>query len=555
MKHLITRKRRLLAGIAVLALTSVSLLATQTSPKFFPDDPLVADPESQDASRAAQYELDLYLDLILDSFAKPGDKVSPSPKAGNVNTIDEVPDSGWFTNRILARPISTEDLLRGAGEGKPPNPASWTITAGKSAGVTPGFTAMDADGETWFISFDGPENVEAGSGAIMVANRIFHALGYWQGDNRLTEVNPARVTIGEKATIRGRNGKRRRFTPDDLEKVFQRSAASADGTYRAAAARLIRGKVLGNFRYYGSRTDDPNDLVLHEHRRELRALKVFGAWTNLVDLKGGNNLDVVVDKGGHGVIRHYLQDVGSTFGTGAYSARDWDEGWEPLFDTGKLGRRLVTFGWALPVWATVRYDEVPGVGRFEGDVFDPKTWSPRAPVAAFRHLRADDAFWAARRVMAFSDEMIRNVVKVGEYSHPRAEKVLANALIKRRDKIGRAYYADINPLIDFKLSEIGELTFSNAALDAKVADAPKGGYQAAWSLFDNSTRDTKPLGESQSSVSPLRAPAGLPSAAGAYLKIEIRGVDAPHDAWEQPVHVYFRREPGSWKLVGLERLP
>ena len=55
----------------------------------------------------------------------------------------------------------------------------------------------------------------------------------------------------------------------------------------------------------------------HEHRRELRALKVFGAWTNLVDMKAGNTLDTLVTENGQRVVRHYLQDVGSTFGTGA----------------------------------------------------------------------------------------------------------------------------------------------------------------------------------------------------------------------------------------------
>jgi hypothetical protein len=34
----------------------------------------------------------------------------------------------------------------------------------------------------------------------------------------------------------------------------------------------------------------------HEHRRELRALRVFGAWTNLVDLKAGNTLDALVEE-------------------------------------------------------------------------------------------------------------------------------------------------------------------------------------------------------------------------------------------------------------------
>ena len=50
-------------------------------------------------------------------------------------------------------------------------------------------------------------------------------------------------------------------------------------------------------------------------------------------------------------------------------------------------------------------------------------------------LRDDDAFWAAQRVAAFTDEMIRAIVHTGEFSDPAAEKQLGDILIKRRDKI------------------------------------------------------------------------------------------------------------------------
>ena len=81
----------------------------------------------------------------------------------------------------------------------------------------------------------------------------------------------------------------------DLDEVLKRAHQGADGSYRAVAARALPGRVLGGFRYHGTRPDDPNDIVPHEHRRELRALKVFGAWTNLVDMKAGNTLDTLVD--------------------------------------------------------------------------------------------------------------------------------------------------------------------------------------------------------------------------------------------------------------------
>ena len=78
----------------------------------------------------------------------------------------------------------------------------------------------------------------------------------------------------------------------DLDDVFA-ACAPQPGRHvsRHRRTRGLPGRVIGGFRYYGTRPDDPNDVVPHEHRRELRALKVFGAWTNLVDMKAGNTLD------------------------------------------------------------------------------------------------------------------------------------------------------------------------------------------------------------------------------------------------------------------------
>jgi hypothetical protein len=71
----------------------------------------------------------------------------------------------------------------------------------------------------------------------------------------------------------------------------------------------------------------PNDIVAHEHRRELPALRVFGAWANLTDLKAGNTLDTLITENGHPVVKHYLQEVGSTFGM-ANGPHERDIGWE-----------------------------------------------------------------------------------------------------------------------------------------------------------------------------------------------------------------------------------
>ena len=71
-----------------------------------------------------------------------------------------------------------------------------------------------------------------------------------------------------------------------------------NGRYRVLASRFAEGAPLGNFRYYGTRPDDPNDIVPHEDRRELRAARVFGAWLNHDDSRGVNSLDMLHTDGG-----------------------------------------------------------------------------------------------------------------------------------------------------------------------------------------------------------------------------------------------------------------
>jgi len=114
----------------------------------------------------------------------------------------------------------------------------------------------------------------------------------------LTTFDPKQVDFDPKATIRRPSGARTRFTHDDMNAILERVAKRPDGTYRVIAGRLLPGKILGGFQYDGTRPDDPNDLVPHEHRRELRAYGVYAAWLNHVDAKSINSLDMLV-KAGH----------------------------------------------------------------------------------------------------------------------------------------------------------------------------------------------------------------------------------------------------------------
>lgn len=538
-------------SVAFLIAAGVVALAAADGPRFFGDDPLQREPESQDASRAEPSDVGLLYDLSYNLFVTAAKKPS-NTRAANVNTVDEVPDSSWFTNRILPRHASAADFVRGPNAGQPPNPERWTITREKSGGFAPGFTAKDANGETWFVSFDPPASPEGATGAMVVASKFFWALGYNQVETFITSVNPAKLSIDSKATMRRPNGKRTPWTRDDLAAIFERAARNRDGTYRAAAGRLLQGKILGPFRYDGTRPDDPNDTIPHQHRRELRALRVFGAWTNLTDLKAGNTLDTLVETNGRSVVKHYLQDVGSTFGIGANGPHDWDEGFEYFYEGDATLRRLWSFGFALSPWQTTPYTVYPSIGRFEADAFDPRTWKPHTPTTAYIEMQDEDAFWAARRVAAFDDELIRALVHTGQFSDAAAEQHLASLIIKRRDTIARTYLPAVNPIVNARLSESGELTFDNAAVAAHVS-APPAEYRGDWFQFNNQTGESRAMGRAAGTGPLLSAPRTLPSATGEIVRVDVRAEGNVPAAWQRPVQLFFRRAAGGWTLIGLER--
>jgi hypothetical protein len=290
------------------------------------------------------------------------------------------------------------------------------------------------------------------------------------------------------------------------------------------------------------------------NRRELRGLRVFSAWVNHMDSRGINSLDTLVDVGSKKVVHHYLLDFGSTLGSAAVTVKSRRSGYAYLWDVADSVKTMATFGLFVPRWAFVAYPmQLPAVGRFEGDHFEPETWVPHYPNPAFENARPDDTFWAARRVMAFSDEAIRAIVETGRYTDPRATEYLTHALIARRDKIGRAWPTNVNPLVDFVLDETGTMRFANAAVAAGVAEAPRE-YRIRWSSFDNSSNTAAPHGaEATVTTTSAVPPSSLTDAE--FIRAEITTIHDRRPAWTQPVRVTFRRLDRGWKTVGLERVP
>jgi hypothetical protein len=542
-------------GLALAALAAGTAVQVQT-PRFLPDDPLqVDDDRSIDASGVKPIEGSNGYDFIENTFGEPGDR--RDVRAVNVNTIDEVPDSSWFTNRIGRRQMSIEEIARGPNQLDTIDIDGWPIVQEKSSGITPGYRVTDPTGHLYQVKFDPPEHPGMASSAEVIGAAIYHALGYNVVQGYAIDVDPERIVISPNATTVDMSGRRRPMRREDVDRLLARAAKLPNGKYRATLSRFADGRPVGYFKYYGTRPDDPNDIHPHEHRRELRANRVFAAWLNHDDSRSINSLDMLDGPDGRKHIVHYMFDFGSIMGSGSTVAQRPRAGNEYILEWGPSLKTLVTLGLYVRPWILVDYDEsARAVGRFEGDFFDAEKWRPEYPNQAFDRLRPDDAFWAARLVAKFSDQAIRAVVAKARYTEPGAAEHIASTLIKRRDKVLRAWLTGVNPITDPALAEDGTLTFMNAAATAGVAP-PTASYVLRWSGLDNATGaaigrpQEQTVAASDSRIS-QQAPAGVLSATN-YVQVAIETTAVDFPAWRTPVTLTFRRAAGGWQHVGLER--
>src|SRR5262245_15236955 len=135
------------------------------NPRFFPDDPLWTDDDTLlDASKVTPQEDTNVYDFVVNQVGHPGER--SNVKAMNVNTLDEVPDSMWFINRIGRKEIPIAELVRGPDSF--PSTVSidtWAISRDKGTGLQPGFRMVTPTGETYQIEVDPPSQPEMATGA------------------------------------------------------------------------------------------------------------------------------------------------------------------------------------------------------------------------------------------------------------------------------------------------------------------------------------------------------------------------------------------------------
>jgi hypothetical protein len=522
---------------------SILLFAAATmyaEPKFFSDDPLMKELPPRNVVKASERKVSDYYDYFHHTFATPGELWEKSGKkirARDINTLGEVPDGAWYANRHYFHPMTMEEILAGPGISQPPlMEEKWRVVQLKTEGITPGLRILDGRNRMYQIKFDPDSNPELSSAADIIGTKLFHALGYHVPQNYLVHFRRDQLVLARNAVIKDNQGKKRRMTGQDLADVIGNERRDKDGRYRAVASLFLEGSDLGPFRFYGVRADDPNDTVPHEHRRMLRGYRLFCAWVNHDDSRSINTIDMLVKEPGGQFIRHHLIDFGSILGSATNRSNSPRAGNEYVFNWQTPHKELFSLGLYMPRWARAKFPSYPSVGRFEWSVFDPVNWVPEYKNPAFLNMTDEDAFWAARQVMAFTDEQIRAVVRSAQYSDKRAEDWITQCLIKRRDKIGQAWLTRVLPLDRFAVRN-GELVFEDLAATHKLWQPVK--YQIHWARFDNESGSAYDL--------PGETTFKVPVSAG-YLQASIA-----HPERKVSMRAWLRRLPDGWQVVGIER--
>lgn len=442
--------------------------------------PLWSDADMHDIPEPAERETSELFGILYNSWLRHLDvsEMHGHRPSLNVNAWDEVPESSWFTNRIGRRPMDVEEFLQG-GPGVSPEPGRWEVQELKTEGYTVGFEIIDSADRRYVLKFDRPEAPERNSAAEKIGSLIVHAAGYHVPHYSIVHFRADELVVGVDATFEDETGRERPMEQVDLEAALASLVVRPDGSYRGIASLFLEGVPVGPFAYSGTRDDDPNDIIPHELRREIRGFQVLASWINHVDVKEANTFDAYVTEDDRRYVRHHFIDFGSTMGSGDFVNGPCRVGHEYMFDGAAIGKSFVTLGaWERP-WEVSCNIAFPEVGRFEGEFFDAATWKPNYPNLAFRGMGAADGYWGAKVVTAFDDDLVQALAEAGDYSRPEVEQFVAEAFRMRRDKIGEYWFDRVTPLEAFELETIGEtttLSFRDLAVERGLAAAETRRY-------------------------------------------------------------------------------
>jgi len=488
-------------------------------------------------------------------------------RAPNVNALDEVPSSSWFTNRLSRRTMTPAEVALGACEDRDdPVPKPWTIVGGKPDGANPGFQIKDAEGTRYLLKTDGDLQRERPSGADVVGAAIYWSAGYHAPCNRVVRFERSDLELDPEAEIERTNGSVEAMTDGHITEVLDKATELGDGVYRASVSQFITGRPISPWRYEGVRRGDPNDVIPHQDRRDVRGMYVLAAWTDHIDSRQENTLAawMSVGDGDLGYVRHYMIDFGDCFGI-LYVIPELPPrfGHAGYVDLEQILTDFVTLGIPDRPWYHARFGPAGReLGYYDARRFVADAWRTGYPNKAFTSKTEGDAAWMTRILARFRDEHIDALVRRGRWSDTIVEQELARILKGRRDILLERYLTRLSPLTWPELRDAGEgeppsLCLQDLATWTGIRPESTRRYEAR--VFVGDGLDERGAGEPRRADDayvcvPLPAVPDAGPGAPTYVIVDVEGYDPGLDQRPGParVHLYATGQD-AFRIVGLER--
>ena len=212
-------------GASVISTPFAQTLPGRSSARFYSDDPVWLDDDMRSIAQPSKHDLSKSYEFVANTF---GETARSFGTALNVNTLGEVPDSSWFTNRIGQRDMTVEDVLRGPNTVDGPATGRWLVTGRPDEGLTPKFTIRDERGDTYMIKLDPASNPELPSSVELISTKLFHAIGYHVPQDFVVHFSRANLVVAPGAEMHNAVGDRVPIRQSDIQR-WLRNRAQACG--------------------------------------------------------------------------------------------------------------------------------------------------------------------------------------------------------------------------------------------------------------------------------------------------------------------------------------
>lgn len=489
--------------------------------------------------------------------------VKPKREAINVNSRDEVPDSAWFTNRLGSRSLSPAELALGACSPEQIlHPAefadgSWLIDQGKPNGASPGFRVRIPGKGKFLLKSDGA-SFERPSAASVIGAAVYHAAGYFTSCEQVVYIKPSLLRLKPGLKSKANFEEEKPFDERALAALLAQTP-KRDGLLRFQASAWLPGRPIGPFRYEGKREDDPNDVIPHQHRRELRGGRVLAAWLNHFDAREQNSMSVWMaanpeePESSPGKAIHYYLDTSDCLGSKwALDGLSRRLGHSYVFDAGDIALDFITFGTMKRPWERAEIRPRQELfNYFDVENFDPERWKMEYSNPAFNEMTERDAAWMARILSEFTPESVDQLAVMGNFSLPENTQYIASVLKGRLQRILDRYLTRVSPLSKVEVSG-NQICAEDRARVSRVRGNYLYSSRVVWGWGARVTNGGAELAAQSTADGRVCVTLPAPSAsrdAPEYIVVRIENGVARGPLL---VHVYDLG-PSGYRLAGLER--